>query len=537
MDFQTIPFSKLPQQSRLFVRYVEDFPRVKRFYAHPPALSAVQRVARKLRFPVERRREVAGVLREQNLAYGASAETIVNVDRLEQGAAVVVTGQQVGLFGGPAYSIYKALTAVKAARELTRSGVSAVPIFWLATEDHDFAEVNHCDWLSGRSLLRLELDSPGAGGRPVGNIPLGEGIAALVDQATAALEGEAAGEVETWMRECYRPEETYGSAFARLLARVFGEHGLILLDPMDERFHRIAAGVYRRALSEHESLTRELLARNRELEQAGYHAQVKVSEQSTLLFLMQEGKRAPVRALNGKFVAGGESFGEFELVERAAADPTRFSPNALLRSLVQDPLLPTACMIVGPAEVAYYAQSSVLYRHFQQNMPVILPRASFTLMERPVRKLLERYGFRVEDVWAGRQGVRRRMEAQALPAAMVRNFDQSAAELAHLLDRLGKLVGKLDKTLIGAADSARRKMTYQLEKLRRKAGRASDLRQGVLAEHERRLFDSLFPEHALQERSLCFLPFLARHGRALVDELMKRTSFQGKARHQVLFFD
>ena len=537
MDCQTISFSKLPQQSRLFVRFVEDFPRVKKFYAHAPVFSAVQRVARKLRFPEERRRETTEVLRQQNRKLGASAETLANVGRLEQGAAAVVTGQQVGLFGGPAYSIYKALMAIKAARELTSSGAPAVPVFWLATEDHDFAEVNHCDWPSSRALLRLELESPEADGRPVGNMRLGEGIAALVDRAATVLEGAGAAKVETLLRECYRAEETFGSAFGQLLARVFGEHGLILLDPADERFHRMASDIYRRALVEQESLTRELLMRNRELEQAGYHAQVKVSEQSTLLFLLQEGKRVPVRARNGKFSAGGESLEEIELLERLAAEPARFSPNALLRPVVQDTLLPTACSVVGPAEVAYYAQSSVLYRHFQKGMPAIMPRASFTFVERPVQKLLGRYGFRVEDVWTGRQSLRRRMEAQALPGSVARSFDQSAAELARLLGRLETSVGKLDKTLGGAAETARRKMTYQLEKLRRKAGRASDLRQGVLDEHERQLFDALFPEHAPQERSLCFLPLLARHGQALLNELMKRTSLKVKARHQALFLD
>jgi len=281
----------------------------------------------------------------------------------------------------------------------------------------------------------------------------------LVESAAAALEGESADQVEAWLRESYGPLETYGSAFGKLMARVFGPHGLILLDPREERFHRVAGDIYRRALIEHESLTKELLARNGELEKAGYHSQVKVSPQSTLLFLLQEGKRAPLRVRNGRFIGGEESFGEKDLLELVAAAPERFSPNALLRSVVQDTLLPTVCSVVGPAEVAYYAQSSVLYEHLQVNMPVILPRASFTLVERPARRLLERYGLRVEDVWRGGQRVHREMEARALPASLAHTFDRGVVELGRLLGRLEKSVAKLDKTLIGAAQTAQRKMT------------------------------------------------------------------------------
>jgi uncharacterized protein YllA (UPF0747 family) len=200
----------------------------------------------------------------------------------------------------------------------------------------------------------LKLDLSESGGQPVGNIQLGDGISALVESAAAALEGESADQVEAWLRESYGPLETYGSAFGKLMARVFGPHGLILLDPREERFHRVAGDIYRRALIEHESLTKELLARNGELEKAGYHSQVKVSPQSTLLFLLQEGKRAPLRVRNGRFIGGEESFGEKDLLELVAAAPERFSPNALLRSVVQDTLLPTVCSVVGLVEVAYY---------------------------------------------------------------------------------------------------------------------------------------------------------------------------------------
>jgi bacillithiol biosynthesis cysteine-adding enzyme BshC len=535
MDCQAIAFSKLPQQSKLFVRYAENFSQVRRFYAHPPTLSSVRKVAREVFFPEEHRKAVAAILREQNDGLGAGEDTFESLKRLEQGAVAVVTGQQVGLFTGPAYSIYKAVAAVQVARDLTRMGLGAVPVFWMATEDHDVAEVDHCGWLAGRKLLRLELDADHAEGQPVGSVQLGEGMRLLLEKATGALEGEAADRVEAWLRESYAPAETYGSAFGKLMARVFAGHGLILLDPMSNGLHRIASSIYQRALAGHSALTEALLGRNREIERAEFRAQVRVRQQGTLLFLLQGAKRVPLRTRNGKLAAGEELFEEKELAELAAAEPWRFSPSALLRPVVQDALVPTVCTIAGPAEIAYYAQSSVLYEQLRESMPVILPRPGFTIVERTERKLLERYGLRIADVWLGRQAIRCQMEERALPSALARNFNRGAVDLERLLDRIEKPLAKLDKTLVGAAETARRKMIYQLEKLRRKAGRASDFRKGVLAEHERQLFDALFPEHALQERSLCLVPFLARHGTAFLGELRRRIDTQAQARHLVLF--
>ncbi len=146
MDCRVLPLRQLPHQPKLFLEYLDHFEKVKSFYAHPPAMAAVTRVALKLEYPEDRRVEVASILRRQNIALGAGAETLSNLDHLEKGAVAVVSGQQVGLFSGPAYAIYKALTAVQIAEELTRGGVPAVPVFWMATEDHDLDEVRHATW-------------------------------------------------------------------------------------------------------------------------------------------------------------------------------------------------------------------------------------------------------------------------------------------------------------------------------------------------------------------------------------------------------
>jgi len=180
MDCHVLAFRQLPHQPKVFLEYLDHFQKVKSFYFHPPTMAAVTRSARKLDYPGERRAEVTSILRKQNIDLGAGAETLSNLDRLEKGAVAVVSGQQVGLFSGPAYSVYKALTAVQIAEELTRGGIPAVPVFWMATEDHDLDEVRHATWFDEGKLVRFELPLVAETGRPVGRIPLGVQIEPLV---------------------------------------------------------------------------------------------------------------------------------------------------------------------------------------------------------------------------------------------------------------------------------------------------------------------------------------------------------------------
>src|ERR1700752_3828203 len=246
MGCVSIPFRRLPHQPKLFVRLIEDYSSVKQFYPHPPNMDAVKQVASSLEYPLQRRREVVGILREQNDAFGAGSATAGNLEKRERGAVAVVSGQQVGLFGGPAYAVYKALTAIQLAEELSEAGIPAVPIFWMATEDHDLDEVRHVTWFDSGKLVRLQL--PGDGEKPVGHVRLGPAVNDHVKRAASLLSGPASEALSQILEESYRPEETYGSAFGKLFAQLFAEQGLILLDPLDARLHRIAAPLYKKAL-------------------------------------------------------------------------------------------------------------------------------------------------------------------------------------------------------------------------------------------------------------------------------------------------
>jgi bacillithiol synthase len=521
MGCVSLPFRRLPHQPKLFLRFVDDFPSVASFYAHAPTLDAVKHAAQSLDFPAERRREVAAVLREINQALGAGELTQRNLGRLENGAVAIVSGQQVGLFGGPAYAFYKALSAIRIAEELSEAGIPAVPVFWMATEDHDLDEVRHVSWFKGGKLTRFELPPDETPGRPVGRVKLGSSIEEITKTIVELLAGPGAPSIASILQESYQAGETYGSAFGKLFARVFADYGLILLDPLDARLHRIAAPVYRKALEDRDELNEKLLQRSKDLEAAGFDAQVKVAATSTLLFHFQDGLRQPVVAAgNGaahfsgdaKFKSGTASWSREEALRLVDAEPEAFSPNALLRPVVQDYLLPTAAFSAGSAEISYLAQSEVVYRHMLGRMPVLLPRADFTVLDAKADKLLQRYQLCIENIWAGPQELRRRMEQVSLPKTLAEDFDRKKTLIETTLLELGKDIQKLDATLAGAVDTAREKMTFQLEKLREKTGRALDERAGLIAEHLEFLENLLYPNKALQSRELCFLAFLAQWG-------------------------
>ncbi|MFZ0924436.1 MAG: bacillithiol biosynthesis BshC, partial [Candidatus Acidiferrales bacterium] len=313
--------------------------------------------------------------------------------------------------------------------------------------------------------------------------------------------------------------ETFGTAFGKLLARVLKGRGLILLDPLDKRLHELARPTYRKAVEGAGPVAEELLARGKELERRGFHAQVKVTQQSTLLFLDVDGKREPIRRKNGAFVAGSVRHSASELLRRIDEEPEALTASVLLRPVLQDAILPTAAYIGGPAEVAYMAQAQVVYRRVLGRMPAILPRASFTLIEPEVARILKKYHLSIPEVLSGRQQLRRKMEAQYLPRSLAVRFARDEKAMRKMLAGYGKPLGALDKTLGGARETAEKKMLYQFTKLRGKAGRAENLRTGVLDRHELEIVSALYPRRGLQERTLCLLPFLARQGMELLDRL------------------
>jgi bacillithiol biosynthesis cysteine-adding enzyme BshC len=539
MGCHSIPFQRLPHQPKLFLRFLSDFSSVSKFYPHPPSLEAIQQSAKSLDYPADRRKDVSAVLRDTNASLGSGEATSKNIDRLANGAVAVLSGQQVGLFGGPAYAFYKALSAIQIAHELTQSGVDAVPIFWMATEDHDLDEVRHVSWFHAGKRTRFELPAEANPGHPVGQVKLGPAVEELAKSAAELLGGVSSANVAKYLQESYTSGETYGSAFGKLFARVFADHGLILVDPLDARLHRIAAPVFRKVLTNRASLNAKLLQRDKDLEAAGFEPQVKVTPESTLLFQIRDGIRQPIAYQGerggqpGAFKIGEAALSEKDVLQLADTAPETLSPNALLRPVVQDYLFPTVAFCAGSAEISYLAQSEVLYRDILGRMPVILPRADFTILDAKADKLMQKYKLCIENLWGGPQQLRKQMESVSLPDQLGENFDKKKSLIETTLTELGAEIQKLDATLAGAVETTREKMSFQLNKLREKTGRALDERAGLIAEHSDFLENLLYPERVLQSRDLSFLPFLAQWGPAGLEELKNLSDSSNLREHRI----
>lgn len=509
MQSVCIPQTELPGASALFADYLYRFDRVKRFYLQDPHdPDGLRRAAAHIKFPDARRQALVDALRKLN---GDSAA----LDTLELPETVaVVTGQQVGFFGGPAYSIYKALTAARLARDLTEKGVRAVPVFWLATEDHDFAEVQDA-WVfdAHHRPVRLRAEANVGPAQPVGGAEI---VRAPIDELREALRGFLYGdEVAALVEECYRPGRTFGEAFRSLLGRLLAGCGLVFLDPMQPEIRRLASPMLGEAFDRAGELCELILERNRQLEAAGYHAQVHFEKETSLFFRLRNGQRQQIKRNGDSYVQGKEVLDPRSLRD----DSGSLSPNALLRPVMQDWLLPTVAYVGGPAELAYLAQSQVIYEALLGRAPAAVPRTGFTLLDERSNKLMARFGLRLPDAFHGPDPLKARIAARLLPESLDGVFEDASAEIRNQLDRVEGELRRFDVTLAAALQKSRAKIVYQLNKNRTKAAREAMRREARVAAAADQLSGLVFPERHLQERLYSILPFLARHGFDLIDTL------------------
>ena len=541
---ETLPFDRVPHMTRLFLDYLKDPVALRRFY--PSAVryhhELPQRIPEVLAAQRVDRDRVADALKRMNQHWGAGEETLENIELLRDPETIaVVSGQQAGLFTGPLYTIYKALSAVKLAGCLRQRNTKAVPVFWMAAEDHDFAEVALAEFIGRDCQLKqvnvdtgLHLEA-----QPVGHVKLDQSITATIDQLFELLPAsEFAADMKSLVQQAWQPGRSYSEAFAAMMTSLLGRYGLIFLNPLDGELKQLAAPLYAAAAERAPEIGVALEQRSRELEAAGYHAQVLATANSFPLFLHDEtgSRHALTRADNGKYRTK-ESDAEYtaeELAAMARKSPERFSPNVTLRAVVQDYLLPTIAYYGGAAEIAYFAQTAEVYRLLDRPATPILPRSSLTMIERHTGRTLERYGLSLADFFEGLEPVITRVVEEHLGAGTAHLFSDTEQNVNKELDRLRDELKSVDPTLASALDTGRKKIQYQLDGLRTRFVRAQMSRDEAAHRQLQRAFDQLYPHKDLQERHINITSLLSRHGTYVIEWIFNAINL-GSNDHQIVY--
>ncbi len=521
-----IDLRQLPWIRRLAADYAFAFDGLALFYPGNPQDDAawVDVIARVHAGPPRATPHLAALLAAQQRDREAPAEALeASAAFADPSTVAIITGQQAGLFGGPLYTLHKAITAIKLARRVTAErGVRAVPVFWIDSEDHDWEEVRGCTVLDDEQQAHtVQLGTlDGAGDRSIARLVVESQGQAAVEALKAVLPAtEFTDDLLAMLARAYAPGRTMSAAFGRVLEHMLGRYGLVVYDAADPATKPLAASLFARAL-EAPGRTSQLAAEaGGRLEQLGYHAQVAAVEHSAPLFLMN-GAREAIRWHEGTAVVGEREMPLAELVALATSHPERFSPNVLLRPLTQDTIFPTICYVGGPAELAYLGQLKGVYAHFGVPMPLIMPRASASVVDSATLRTLGK----IDVPFAGYQRrddltLNQLLERQ-LPPEIDQSFAEATAAIAEKLEAVTRAASLVDSTLEGAAKSTLGKMQHDLQALHGKVIHAAKRKDETLRRQFHRTQGQLFPNGQPQEREVGAVWLLNRYGPAAVDRLV-----------------
>lgn len=559
---------KFPPSSPLVAGYLHAFERVGSFYRYNPysAESMAERLGSLAQTYHQDRRELAAALADYNRALGAGRETLDNIAHLERReTAVVIGGQQAGVLTGPLYTVHKALTIIQLARRLSGElGAPVVPVFWVAAEDHDFAEIAPLDFQGGDGEpTRLRLaPPPGAGeNRPIGDLPAGPEVAALIDAlAEATPPSEFKGPLLDGVREALAAGGSLADFFGRLMLRLFSRHGLILIDVTRRPFRAMQSGFFRSVIEATGDIREAVEEAGARLVAAGHGLQVEKSGDHTHLFIRVDGQRLPLfkesdqgakaAISGGGTVAGAEPrefvarrgrepaarFTRSELLTIAKSAPWELSTDVITRPVGQDYLLPVLTSVDGPGEISYLAQVKGVYPLFDQEMPVIYPRANLTLVERSVARALDKFGLNVRDL-AGDPAARLEEFLRKLdPAGVQDSIDHLKVELADCFRRCWETLAPVDKTLPEMGKKNLDRVLSEVAWFERKALEARNRAADDAARQFKRATAALFPGGQPQERVYNIYPYLFKHGDGLIDLLVEAPLIEGTD-HKLVYIE
>ncbi|MEJ7624600.1 MAG: bacillithiol biosynthesis cysteine-adding enzyme BshC [Pyrinomonadaceae bacterium] len=521
-----LPFSDIPHQSPLFLQYQADRPSLSQYYPNSVGkISDLKGYADQVRSRVQTDRQVlCDALERINTEIDAGDITLRNIARLRESETVaVVTGQQAGLFSGPLYTVYKALTAVRIAERLTSMGTQAVPVFWAATEDHDFHEVAEAFSIGASgSIVRGEFVGSGrVREASVGSIQLDDTIVKTVETFCDSLpQTEFTAEIRLLLKQAWNPAGNFGRAFLNTLSSVLASYGIIYIDPMGQMLKSLASPIYATAIEVSDKITADVMATSDRLRKDGFSPQVNVAEDYFSLFWTDKGSRrlALRRSAGGEYrVKGGNrKFGRAELLQIARDEPEQLSPGVMLRPVVQDFLLPTVAYVGGGAEIAYFAQNSGVYGILDRPVTPIIHRQSFTIVESKHKRSFDKYGMEFRDLFDGRDANVRRVGANANPETE-RLFADVQARVDAEMDSLADAVTMIDPTLAANLTTRTRKIRHHVSAIREKTLAAHARSDATFIRRLDGLFAELLPRGELQERSINVFTYLNKFGPNFLD--------------------
>ena len=532
-----VDFQGFPGIGRLAAEYIANFDVLRPFFAGNPFDDAAWQALIAARTRPDRGGAAIGrLVGAQQRARGAPESAIEAAARLDDPRSVaVVTGQQAGLFGGPLYTLLKAVSAIRLARHVERVfGVSGVPVFWVDAEDHDLDEIRTCGVLDAdQAFTTVALTTAAPPGTPAAAVRLGREIEPALDALAAALpETDFTAGVLGDLRRAYANGSGLVTAFATWIEQLLGRHGLVVFDAADPAAKPLAADLFAREIASAGTSTSLARAAGDRLRDAGFHAQVDPPANGVALFLQDGGRRA-IRVDGDRLRAGDEALDRTAWLDRLRADAASFSPNVLLRPIVQDRLFPTVCYVAGPNELAYLAQLKPVYAHFGVPMPLVAPRLSATLVDPAVMKFLRRTEIALATLQPQDESALNRLLGAQLPAAVEQALDAAGDAIRDRMAAVAAAVAEVDPTLTGAAESTRGRMERDLGNLQNKVVQAAKRRHQTLRRQFTRAQSQIFPHGSPQERAIGGICFLNRYGDTLLDRLLSDTTLD-TSRHWVV---
>lgn len=538
----SIDFSDIPGHQNLFLDYLNEFENVSSFYKYnfrdkEQYTSAFKSILASNKLNGS---ELSKILDEQYSGYSKSPATQKNIASFQKdNTLAVVTGQQLGLLGGPLYTIYKIITAVKLSTYLNAKyeNYHFVPVFWLEGDDHDFDETAWVNVLSSENEIVTIKYSDNAeedvNRGSVGNLKLEAAILDFLNEFDKNLRPtDFKNDIIEKLRNFYTEGKTFKQAFKELIFWLFDKFGLVIFDPQDKAVKDNLVSIFRKEISGFRQHTEKIINVSAVLEET-YHAQVKVRP-INLFYTFEEG-RYLIEPVDNDYRLRGKRkrFTYEEIMKLVDSEPEKFSPNVLLRPICQDYILPTAFYIGGPSEIAYFAQVLPLYEIFEVEPPIVYPRSSATLLEKGISNIMDKFDLEIKDVFLGTDALKNKVISSISEENLENAFNEANYNIELAFDKLKECLFDIDKTLNDAGNKYKQNAINNIMQLKGKAVEAQKKKHEVTLRQIDKLSVNLYPNGNLQERELNFFYFANKYGIELLDKLVEELEIN-KFEHQVI---